>query len=85
MTAVEVGREFLNLTGDVFEIGNKKGTIIDSGTTLAYLPQVIYEPLVKTVSFLHCLSCFMISNFFEIPSNSDMLEIVIRYSLGSLI
>lgn len=50
MTAVEVGREFLNLTGDVFEIGNKKGTIIDSGTTLAYLPQVIYEPLVKTVS-----------------------------------
>ncbi|KAG5531004.1 hypothetical protein RHGRI_025829 [Rhododendron griersonianum] len=49
MTAVEVGREFLNLTGDVFEIGNKKGTIIDSGTTLAYLPQVIYEPLVKTI------------------------------------
>lgn len=52
MTAVEVGREFLNLTGDVFEFGNKKGTIIDSGTTLAYLPQVIYEPLIKTVSSL---------------------------------
>lgn len=49
MTAVEVGREFLNLTGDVFEFGNKKGTIIDSGTTLAYLPQVIYEPLIKTI------------------------------------
>lgn len=49
MTAVEVGRDFLNLPTDVFEIGDKKGTIIDSGTTLAYLPELIYEPLVKKI------------------------------------
>ncbi|GFY92869.1 eukaryotic aspartyl protease family protein [Actinidia rufa] len=49
MTAVEVGLDFLNLTTNVFEFGNKKGTIIDSGTTLAYLPEVIYVPLVKKI------------------------------------
>ncbi|KAJ7957322.1 Aspartic proteinase-like protein 2 [Quillaja saponaria] len=49
MTAVQVGRTFLNLSTDVFEVGDKKGTIIDSGTTLAYLPEVIYEPLVNKI------------------------------------
>ncbi|XAR48775.1 Nepenthesin [Bertholletia excelsa] len=49
MTAVEVGSDFLNLPIDVFENGDRKGTIIDSGTTLAYLPEVIYEPLVSKI------------------------------------
>ncbi|KAK3021909.1 hypothetical protein RJ639_047626, partial [Escallonia herrerae] len=49
MTAVEVGRDFLNLTTDVFGVGDKKGTILDSGTTLAYLPEVIYEALLKQI------------------------------------
>lgn len=51
MTGIQVGHDYLNLTSDVY-IGDKKGTIIDSGTTLAYLPQVIYDPLVKKVSYL---------------------------------
>lgn len=49
MTGVEVGHEFLNLTVDVFATGDKKGTIIDSGTTLAYLPEVIYKALVRKI------------------------------------
>lgn len=49
MTAVKVGRTFLNLPNDVFGIGDSKGTIIDSGTTLAYLPEMVYEPLVSKV------------------------------------
>lgn len=49
MTAVQIGRTFLNLPADVFEVGDRKGTIIDSGTTLAYLPEVVYEPLVSKV------------------------------------
>lgn len=49
MKAVQVGRTFLNLPTDVFEAGDRKGTIIDSGTTLAYLPDVVYEPLVNKV------------------------------------
>ncbi|XP_031270728.1 aspartic proteinase-like protein 2 isoform X1 [Pistacia vera] len=49
MTAVQVGLHFLNLTTDVFGVGDRKGTIIDSGTTLAYLPQMIYEPLISNI------------------------------------
>lgn len=49
MTGIQVGHEFLNLTTDIY-MADKRGAIIDSGTTLAYLPQVIYEPLVKKVS-----------------------------------
>ncbi|KAL6293660.1 hypothetical protein ACE6H2_001802 [Prunus campanulata] len=49
MKAVQVGRSFLNLPTDVFEAGDRKGTIIDSGTTLAYLPDVVYGPLVSKI------------------------------------
>ncbi|KAL1535251.1 aspartic proteinase 36-like [Salvia divinorum] len=43
-----VGHDFLNLTTDIY-MADKRGAIIDSGTTLAYLPQIIYEPLVKKI------------------------------------
>ncbi|KAH0674623.1 hypothetical protein KY284_025710 [Solanum tuberosum] len=49
MMAVEVGYQFLNLSADVFMNGENKEVIIDSGTTLAYLPDVIYSPLVKKI------------------------------------
>lgn len=49
MTAVQVGRDFLNLPTDVFEAGDRKGATIDSGTTLAYLPEMVYGPLVRKV------------------------------------
>jgi hypothetical protein len=53
MTAVQVGHVFLNLSKEVFEVGDRKGTIIDSGTTLAYLPETVYEPLVSKVCDLY--------------------------------
>ncbi|TMW91081.1 hypothetical protein EJD97_014814 [Solanum chilense] len=49
MMAVEVGYQFLNLSADVFLNGENHEVIIDSGTTLAYLPEVIYSPLVKKI------------------------------------
>ncbi|XP_042059186.1 aspartic proteinase 36-like [Salvia splendens] len=48
MTGIQVGHVFLNLTTDIY-MADKRGAIIDSGTTLAYLPQMIYEPLVKKI------------------------------------
>ncbi|OWM70975.1 hypothetical protein CDL15_Pgr013156 [Punica granatum] len=48
MTGVQVDFEFLNLTRDVFE-GDSRGTILDSGTTLAYLPEVIYDLLINKI------------------------------------
>lgn len=61
MTGVQVGRVILNISADVFEAGDRKGTIIDSGTTLAYLPELIYEPLVT-----------MVRDNFRAPSISEL-------------
>ncbi|PWA92332.1 Aspartic peptidase [Artemisia annua] len=49
MTGIKVGTEFLNLTTDSYGKTKKAKTVIDSGTTLAYLPEVIYKPLVKKI------------------------------------
>lgn len=45
-----MGGDVLELPTDVFDSGNQRGTIIDSGTTLAYLPEEVYDPLLKAVS-----------------------------------
>lgn len=50
MKAIDVGGNVLQLPTDEFDTQDQKGTIIDSGTTLAYLPEEIYEPLVNKVS-----------------------------------
>ncbi|KAB2039544.1 hypothetical protein ES319_D02G017100v1 [Gossypium barbadense] len=49
MTAVQVGHDFLSFTPDIFDSGDRQGVIIDSGTTLAYLPEMVYEPLVSKI------------------------------------
>lgn len=42
---IEVGGDVLTLPSDTFD----NGTIIDSGTTLAYLPQLVNEALIPKV------------------------------------
>ncbi|KAK4745730.1 hypothetical protein SAY87_012042 [Trapa incisa] len=49
MKAVEVGGDVLQLPTDVFDTGTQRGTIIDSGTTLAYLPEEVYDPMLKKI------------------------------------
>ncbi|GER28832.1 eukaryotic aspartyl protease family protein [Striga asiatica] len=49
LKSVEVGGQFLNLPTDIFDAGSNRGTIIDSGTTLAYLPSVVYQQLMSKV------------------------------------
>ncbi|EXC35930.1 Aspartic proteinase-like protein 2 [Morus notabilis] len=49
MTAIQVGRTFLSVPNYAFDFGDRKGTIIDSGTTLAYLPEMVYVPLVSKI------------------------------------
>lgn len=46
---VEVGGVVLQLPTDVFDVGEKRGTIIDSGTTLAYLPDLVYKQVMEKV------------------------------------
>ncbi|CAN1236136.1 Aspartic proteinase 36, partial [Linum grandiflorum] len=47
---VEVDGQVLDLPSDIFDTGDRKGTIIDSGTTLAYLPEVVYESMMTTTT-----------------------------------
>ncbi|XVF41477.1 hypothetical protein PTKIN_Ptkin01aG0282800 [Pterospermum kingtungense] len=50
MKEIEVGGSPLDLPSYVFDSGDQKGTIVDSGTTLAYLPSIIYEPLMVKIN-----------------------------------
>ncbi|KAK6136356.1 hypothetical protein DH2020_029927 [Rehmannia glutinosa] len=56
LKAVEVGGQFLNLPTDVFDTGSSRGTIIDSGTTLAYLPSEVYQQLMDRIYAFNALS-----------------------------
>ncbi|KAI3861140.1 hypothetical protein MKW92_014231 [Papaver armeniacum] len=49
LKSIEVGKATLQLPKDVFRTGDRKGTIIDSGTSLSYLPNVVYEPMVSAI------------------------------------
>ncbi|KAM7494416.1 hypothetical protein LguiB_029025 [Lonicera macranthoides] len=49
MKAIEVGGDVLDLATDVFDTGARRGTIIDSGTTLAYLPDEVFNPLMDKI------------------------------------
>lgn len=47
-----MGGDVLELPTDIFDNGDRKGTIIDSGTTLAYVPEAVYEPLMTKVNLV---------------------------------
>ncbi|KAJ4787961.1 Eukaryotic aspartyl protease family protein [Rhynchospora pubera] len=49
LTGIEVGGSLLQLPSDLFETGDKKGTIVDSGTTLTYLPEAAYKAIWQKV------------------------------------
>ncbi|XP_044483370.1 aspartic proteinase 36-like [Mangifera indica] len=49
LKAIEVGGDTLDVPSDVFDTGSQRGTIIDSGTTLAYLPAEVYQPMMDKI------------------------------------
>ncbi|XP_076884884.1 aspartic proteinase 36-like [Bidens hawaiensis] len=49
VTGIEVGTLFLNLSTNTHDNGNTRKAIIDSGTTLAYLPDAIYKSSVNEI------------------------------------
>uniref|UniRef100_A0A5B6YJP9 Putative aspartic proteinase-like protein 2 n=1 Tax=Davidia involucrata TaxID=16924 RepID=A0A5B6YJP9_DAVIN len=53
MKAIEVGGDVLQLPTDVFDTDGGKSSIIDSGATLVYLPQEMFDPLMKKVMASH--------------------------------
>ncbi|XP_073007789.1 aspartic proteinase 36-like [Typha latifolia] len=53
LKAIEVGGTFLKLPTDLFVTGGNRGTIVDSGTTLSYLPDAAYKSLMNAVLSNH--------------------------------
>jgi len=49
MKDLEVGGDIIQLPTDIFDFSSGRGTIIDSGTTLAYLPSSVYEQVLDKV------------------------------------
>lgn len=49
MTSIEVGGKILELPLSLFQTKMNRGTVIDSGTTLAYLPDIAYSRLMEQV------------------------------------
>ncbi|PWZ25835.1 Aspartic proteinase-like protein 2 [Zea mays] len=53
LQGISVGGATLQLPTSTFDSGDSKGTIIDSGTTLAYLPREVYRTLLTAVFDKH--------------------------------
>ncbi|XP_016515427.2 aspartic proteinase 36 [Nicotiana tabacum] len=47
MKGIEVNGKALDIPTTIFDAGSNRGTIIDSGTTLAYLPNKVYSALMS--------------------------------------
>ncbi|XP_071711739.1 aspartic proteinase 36-like isoform X2 [Rutidosis leptorrhynchoides] len=53
LMAIEVGDEFLRLPTNLFNTASKRGAIVDSGTTLAYFPDELYNQLLNMILNAH--------------------------------
>ena len=50
MKSIDVNGETLDVPKSILDLGKKEGAIVDSGTTLAYFPAKVYNPLMEKVS-----------------------------------
>ncbi|XP_006653274.2 aspartic proteinase 36 isoform X2 [Oryza brachyantha] len=53
LKSIDVGGTALQLPTHIFDTGEKKGTIIDSGTTLTYLPEIVYKEIMVAIFTKH--------------------------------
>ncbi|KAH9670733.1 hypothetical protein KPL70_017091 [Citrus sinensis] len=58
---VEVGGNPLDLPTSLLGTGDERGTIIDSGTTLAYLPPMLYDLVLSQVAMRYKIAASKIS------------------------
>jgi hypothetical protein len=56
LKSIDVDGTTLQLPAHVFQTGDKKGTIIDSGTTLAYLPELVFKSIMLAVWLIFSLA-----------------------------
>ena len=64
MQSITVNGQTVPIASSVFATSNSQGTIVDLGTTLAYLAEQAYDPFVNAVSHSQLLAS--IASFFSI-------------------
>lgn len=80
LQGISVGDTTLQLPTSTFNTGDNKGTIIDSGTTLAYLPGTVYKTLLDAVWKLIYESIFVVKSNLWPPD--DVFLINFRYLIS---
>ncbi|GFP80769.1 hypothetical protein PHJA_000220200 [Phtheirospermum japonicum] len=50
LQSIAVNGQILSIASSVFATSSNRGTIIDSGTTLAYLAEEVYDPFVNAIN-----------------------------------
>jgi hypothetical protein len=50
MKSITVNGKLLQINSSLFATSTAKGTVLDSGTTLTYLADGLYEPVISAVS-----------------------------------
>ncbi|KAJ0792699.1 putative nepenthesin [Helianthus annuus] len=74
VTGIKVGGEFLNLSNGV----EKRKAVIDSGTSLVYLPDVIYKPLVNKCSPV-CDHMFFLTFYMHWSVDDELPAVTFRF------
>jgi hypothetical protein len=61
MKSIAVNGKMLPINSSLFATSSAQGTIVDSGTTLSYLAEGVYDPVISAVSYLyHTLQSFLV-------------------------
>ncbi|CAA7038543.1 unnamed protein product [Microthlaspi erraticum] len=53
LNSIQVGDSVLKISSGAFDSGEEKGVIVDSGTTLVYLPDGVFKPLMSQILASH--------------------------------
>lgn len=75
LQSIAVNGQILPIDSSVFSTSTNKGTIIDTGTTLAYLAEGAYDPFVEAVSFGSSFSFFSYLGHFNTTKLHKLLSI----------
>jgi kinase len=66
LESIAVNGQKLTIDSSLFATSNTQGTIVDSGTTLAYLADGAYEPFISAVSFIVFFNRTMMNLYYQI-------------------
>lgn len=73
LQSIAVNGQLLPIDQSVFATSSNRGTIIDSGTTLAYLIEEAYDPLVEAVSLILFTTRVVVDTSPFLPEVIDVL------------